>query len=164
MAPVEPAAPEPATGPEPAAAPEPASSATLPAGPSTLPEEPGTPPVGRPVPRPTSGAGSGLRAAPGARVSTGAGSRPPTGAGSRPSSGGAAGDRPSSGGGSGTDDRETERGLRSLVGSGSSQVSVGAALRARDAARPSEQQVAEAEEHLVIVRRNWAPREDLPRR
>jgi hypothetical protein len=57
-----------------------------------------------------------------------------------------------------------ERGLRGLVGSGSSQVTVGAALRARDAARPTEQHLAEAEARLVIVRRNWVPREDLPRR
>jgi len=61
------------------------------------------------------------------------------------------------------DDREMERGLRGLVGSGSSQVSVGAALRARDAARPTDEQIAEAEQTLSIVRRNWTPREDLPR-
>ncbi len=61
------------------------------------------------------------------------------------------------------DDREAERGLRGLVGSGSSQVSVGAALRARDAARPTDAQVADAEQNLPIVRRNWTPREDLPR-
>lgn len=62
------------------------------------------------------------------------------------------------------DEREAERGLRGLVGSGSSQVGVGAALRARDAARPTEEQLAEADEKLVIVRRNWMPREELPRR
>ena len=61
------------------------------------------------------------------------------------------------------DDREVERGLRGLVGSGSSQVSVGAALRARDAARPTEENLAEAEQTLAIVRRNWTPREELPR-
>jgi hypothetical protein len=59
---------------------------------------------------------------------------------------------------------ESERGLRGLVGSGSSQVSVGAALRARDAARPTAEHLAEAEANLTIVRRNWTPREDLPRR
>jgi hypothetical protein len=58
---------------------------------------------------------------------------------------------------------ESERGLRGLVGSGSSQVSVGAALRARDAARPTEAHLADAEANLTIVRRNWTPREDLPR-
>jgi hypothetical protein len=60
-------------------------------------------------------------------------------------------------------DEPADRGLRGLVGSGSSQVSVGAALRARDAARPTEAQLAEADAELVIVRRNWLPREDLPR-
>ena len=40
---------------------------------------------------------------------------------------------------------------------------MGAALRARDAARPTEEQLAEADEHLVVVRRNWMPREELPR-
>jgi hypothetical protein len=73
------------------------------------------------------------------------------------------GSRPTSGAGAGCDDREAERGLRGLVGSGSSQVSVGAALRARDAARPTEAQLADAEQDLTIVRRNWSPREDLPR-
>jgi hypothetical protein len=73
------------------------------------------------------------------------------------------GTRPTSGAGAVGDDREMERGLRGLVGSGSSQVSVGAALRARDAARPTEEQLAEAERALTIVRRNWTPREDLPR-
>jgi hypothetical protein len=73
--------------------------------------------------------------------------------------------RPVSGGGTvgGADERETERGLRGLVGSGSSQVGVGAAMRARDATRPTPQDLADAEERLVIVRRNWQPREDLPR-
>ncbi|MFE9691245.1 hypothetical protein [Micromonospora sp. NPDC005806] len=58
---------------------------------------------------------------------------------------------------------EGERGLRGLVGSGSSQVSVTAALRARDAARPSDEDLAEAEARVVIVRRNWVPRDELPR-
>nr|WP_307834660.1 hypothetical protein [Actinoplanes lichenicola] len=77
--------------------------------------------------------------------------RPPRNGGSR---------RPPSGNG---DDREAERGLRGLVGSGSSQVSVGAALRARDAARPTDQDLADADTNLTIVRRNWVPREELPR-
>jgi hypothetical protein len=58
---------------------------------------------------------------------------------------------------------ESERGLRGLVGSGSSQVSVTAALRARDAARPTDADLAEAEARVVIVRRNWVPRDELPR-
>jgi len=56
-------------------------------------------------------------------------------------------------------DRDTERGLRGLVGAGTSQLSVSAALRARDASRPTEADLAEAEEQLVLVRRNWVPRE-----
>jgi hypothetical protein len=62
--------------------------------------------------------------------------------------------------------RAPERGmesLRGLVGSGSSQVSVGAAMRARDAARPTDEQLADAEQNLAVVRRNWTPREELPR-
>lgn len=66
-------------------------------------------------------------------------------------------------GGWSAEDREVERGLRGLVGSGASQVGITAALRARDAARPTDADLAEAEERLVIVRRNWVPREDLPR-
>jgi hypothetical protein len=52
-----------------------------------------------------------------------------------------------------------ERGLRGLVGGGSSQVSPGAALRARDAARPRPEDLERAEANLAIVRRNWSPRE-----
>jgi len=61
------------------------------------------------------------------------------------------------------DDRDGERGLRGLVGSGSSQVGLSAALRARDAARPTDADLAEAEARVVVVRRNWVPREELPR-
>ncbi len=57
-----------------------------------------------------------------------------------------------------------ERGLRGLVGSGSSQVSVTAAMRARDAARPTDEDLDEAAARIVIVRRNWTPRDELPRR
>jgi hypothetical protein len=52
-----------------------------------------------------------------------------------------------------------ERGLRGLVGGGSSQVSPAAALRARDAARPRPEDVARAEADLTIVRRHWTPRD-----
>jgi hypothetical protein len=62
------------------------------------------------------------------------------------------------------DDPHSERGLRGLVGGGSSQVSIGAALRARDASRPSDADLAAAEAELQIVRRGWVPREDLPPR
>ncbi|MFI7605592.1 hypothetical protein ACIBTV_10745 [Micromonospora sp. NPDC049366] len=61
------------------------------------------------------------------------------------------------------DDRDGERGLRGLVGSGSSQVGLSAALRARDASRPTDEDLAEAEARVVVVRRNWVPREELPR-
>jgi hypothetical protein len=61
------------------------------------------------------------------------------------------------------DETSSERGLRGLVGGGSSQVSVTAAMRARDAARPTEEDIAAAETNLVIVRRGWVPRDDLPR-
>lgn len=52
-----------------------------------------------------------------------------------------------------------ERGLRGLVGGGSSQVSPSTALRARDAARPRPEDLARAEAELQIVRRNWTPRD-----
>jgi hypothetical protein len=57
----------------------------------------------------------------------------------------------------GHDDRETERGLRGLVGGGSSQVRVTAALRARDATRPTDEDLANAETNLIIIRRGWTP-------
>lgn len=52
-----------------------------------------------------------------------------------------------------------ERGLRGLVGGGSSQVSPQAAMRARDAARPRPEDLARAEAELQIVRRYWTPRD-----
>jgi hypothetical protein len=55
------------------------------------------------------------------------------------------------------EDREVERGLRGLVGGGSSQVSVAAALRARDATRPTSTDLAAAETNLMIIRRGWTP-------
>lgn len=61
-------------------------------------------------------------------------------------------------------EQDVERGLRSLVGAGSSQVSVVAAMRARDASRPTDEDLAAADENLQIVRRGWVPRDELPRR
>ena len=55
------------------------------------------------------------------------------------------------------EDREAERGLRGLVGGGSSQVSVTAALRARDATRPTDADLAGSEANLIIIRRGWTP-------
>ncbi|WP_369077232.1 hypothetical protein [Symbioplanes lichenis] len=83
--------------------------------------------------------------------------------GAQPGRQAAQGTRPAPAAGAGGED-QAERGLRGLVGSGSSQVSVTAALRARDAARPTDEDIAAAEAGLTIVRRNWVPREDLPRR
>lgn len=62
------------------------------------------------------------------------------------------------------EDRETERGLRGLVGGGASQVGVSAAMRARDAARPTAEDLAAAEESLPIVLRGWVPRDPPPAR
>ena len=50
-----------------------------------------------------------------------------------------------------------ERGLRDLVGAGHSQLGVSGALRGRDVNRPSEDDLAEAERELQIVRRHWTP-------
>lgn len=52
-----------------------------------------------------------------------------------------------------------ERGLRGLVGGGSSQVKPAAAMRARDAARPRPEDIARAETQLHIIRRHWTPRD-----
>ncbi len=58
-----------------------------------------------------------------------------------------------------SDPATSDRGLRGLVGSGASQVKPTAALRARDAARPRDDDLARAEAELVVVRRNWTPRD-----
>ncbi len=55
------------------------------------------------------------------------------------------------------EDREAERGLRGLVGSGSSQVGVSAAMRARDATRPTDADLAASAANLIIIRRGWTP-------
>ena len=52
-----------------------------------------------------------------------------------------------------------ERGLRGLIGGGSSQVTPAAAMRARDAARARPEDLARAEAELTIVRRHWSPRD-----
>jgi hypothetical protein len=43
------------------------------------------------------------------------------------------------------------------VGSGSSQVGVSGALRARDVARPDPAELAEAERTVQVVHRQWRP-------
>lgn len=56
------------------------------------------------------------------------------------------------------DDDNGERGLRGLIGAGSSQVNPATALRARDAARPTPDDLATAERELTLIRRHWVPR------
>jgi hypothetical protein len=57
---------------------------------------------------------------------------------------------------------DAERSLRGIVGAGSSQVGVTGAMRARDAARPTAEELAAAERDLVIVRRHYVPPDALP--
>ncbi|EXG80345.1 hypothetical protein [Cryptosporangium arvum] len=52
--------------------------------------------------------------------------------------------------------------LRGLVGAGPSQLSTHAALRARDASQPTDEDLAEAERDLVLVRRRYVPTQNLP--
>jgi hypothetical protein len=55
--------------------------------------------------------------------------------------------------------RDSERGWRELAGSAPSQVGPGGALRARDVARPTAEDLAAAERTVVVVRRQWQPPE-----
>jgi hypothetical protein len=57
---------------------------------------------------------------------------------------------------------DAERNLRGIVGAGSSQVGVVGAMRARDAARPTADDIAAAERDLVIIRRHYVPPDALP--
>ncbi len=50
-----------------------------------------------------------------------------------------------------------ERGLREIVGAGPSQLDPVRAMRARDANRPTDADLAQAEQELAIVHRNWKP-------
>jgi hypothetical protein len=50
--------------------------------------------------------------------------------------------------------------LRDLVGAGHSQLGVSGALRGRDVDRPTDDDIADAEANLVIVRRHWTPPPD----
>jgi hypothetical protein len=54
-----------------------------------------------------------------------------------------------------------ERALRGLVTTRGTQVPWAAATRARDFARPTADDLAQAEEDVVIVRRNYSPPEPL---
>ncbi|MDT4936537.1 MAG: hypothetical protein QOG80_208 [Pseudonocardiales bacterium] len=67
-------------------------------------------------------------------------------------------DRPARGKSRSAQPRErTDRGLRDLVGAGASQLGVSGALRGRDVNRPTDEDLAEAERDVVIVRRHWKP-------
>jgi hypothetical protein len=57
---------------------------------------------------------------------------------------------------------DTERGLRGIVGAGPSQVGVLGAMRARDAAKPTAADLAEAEREVAVVRRHYVPPDSLP--
>jgi hypothetical protein len=61
----------------------------------------------------------------------------------------------------GGEDADLERGLRGLIGPGTSQVSLSAAMRTRDAARVTDEDIARAETELEIIRRGWQPRDPL---
>ena len=56
-------------------------------------------------------------------------------------------------------DREQaeERAARGLVGAGGSQIRRDQAMRVRDINRPGEDDLAEAEESVQVVHRNWRP-------
>lgn len=53
--------------------------------------------------------------------------------------------------------RGADRALRDLVGAGPSQLGVSKALRGRDVNRPTDDEVAEAERDVTVVRRHWRP-------
>jgi hypothetical protein len=57
----------------------------------------------------------------------------------------------------GRSESAAERTLRSLVSSRPTQLSPTVAMRAREVATPTEQDLAEAERDLMIVRRNYVP-------
>ncbi len=59
--------------------------------------------------------------------------------------------------GRGRSPADEERGLRGVIGAGPSQVSLAAAMRARDAARPTPADEAAAEQAVRVVRRNYVP-------
>lgn len=59
-------------------------------------------------------------------------------------------------------ERDAERGLRGLIGAGPSQVSLSAAMRARDASQPTPADLAAAELDTDLVRRHYVPSEAPP--
>jgi hypothetical protein len=59
-------------------------------------------------------------------------------------------------------ERDAERGLRGLIGAGPSQVSLSAAMRARDASRPTDEDLSRADRDTELVRRHYVPTEAAP--
>ena len=120
----------------------------------------GADPVAAPAPGAAPGpdrAGPGEPAAePGHADSSGSRARPRRGWPRRP------GTRPGRRPGAEPRRNDAERSLRGIVGAGSSQVGVVGAMRARDAARPTAEDIAAAERDLVIVRRHYVPPDTLP--
>ncbi len=57
---------------------------------------------------------------------------------------------------------DVERGLRGIVGAGPSQVGLLGAMRARDAAKPTAEEMATAERDVVVVRRHYVAPDSLP--
>lgn len=53
--------------------------------------------------------------------------------------------------------RGESTGLRGIVGAGPSQLGVSGALRGRDVNRPTDDDIAEAEQDVHLVRRHWKP-------
>jgi hypothetical protein len=58
--------------------------------------------------------------------------------------------------------RDPERGWRDLAGNTPTIVGVSGALRARDIARPTPEDLAAAELEVSVVRRDWKPPADAP--
>jgi hypothetical protein len=52
---------------------------------------------------------------------------------------------------------DSDHALRDLVGGGQSQLGDDGALRGRDVNRPTDEDLAWAEDTVVVVRRNWTP-------
>ena len=55
-----------------------------------------------------------------------------------------------------------DKALRGLLGAGPSPRPLDAAMRARAASQPTDEDLAEAEETVVLIRRQYVPTESLP--
>jgi hypothetical protein len=58
--------------------------------------------------------------------------------------------------------KDVDRALRGLVGAGPSQLTLSAAMRARDSSQPTPEDLAEVEAELKVIRRQYVPTESLP--